>query len=216
VVVGDKKGRVGVAQGKGKDVLSSIKKAIRRAKKNLITVPSKGNTIPFRVRQKYGAAIVLLKPAPRGTGIVAGGAVREVVDAAGIQDVVGKILGSPNQSNNTYATFKALQTITAMCAAKGLTFTRTPQKEKPATPVPSRTFPNTQRAPAKFNSYSKPQKPTVKPPAPAITTPAAPAKAATNKPAAPAVAKTPGATQTAPTKPKAPIPVKKAAPKKTK
>jgi small subunit ribosomal protein S5 len=182
VVVGDKKGRVGVAQGKGKDVLSSIKKAIRRAKKNLITVPQKGSTIPFRIREKYGAAVVLLKPAPRGTGIVAGGAVREVVDAAGIQDVVGKILGSPNQSNNAYATFNALQTITRMCTVKGLDFKRIPAKEKPApsTPAPKSAPPKIQPKPHTPNtSITKAAKP-ASAAKPALQPKTAPAKTKSN------------------------------------
>ncbi|OGV92384.1 30S ribosomal protein S5, partial [Microgenomates group bacterium RIFCSPLOWO2_01_FULL_47_10] len=96
VVVGDKKGRVGVGLGKAPDVLSSIKKAVRKAKKRLVTIPLKGTTIPFKIVYKKGAAIVLLKPAPKGTGVIAGGAVRAVVEAAGIRDVVSKIMGSDN------------------------------------------------------------------------------------------------------------------------
>jgi small subunit ribosomal protein S5 len=111
MVVGDKKGRVGVALGKAPDVLSSIKKGIRKAKKHLIRVPLKKKSIPFAIQSKHGAAKVLLKPAPPGSGIIAGGAVRAVVEAAGVTDIVGKILGSDNQANNVYATFKALDEI---------------------------------------------------------------------------------------------------------
>jgi small subunit ribosomal protein S5 len=111
VVVGDKKGRVGVALGKAPDVLSSIKKAVRKAKKGLITVPMKKTTIPFVIESKHGAAKIILKPAPAGSGIIAGGAIRAVVEAAGVGDVVGKILGSNNKANNVYATFKALREI---------------------------------------------------------------------------------------------------------
>jgi len=109
VVVGDKKGKVGVGLGKALDVTTAVKKGINKAKKNLITVPLKGTTISHQVRIKRGAAEVLLKPAPPGTGIIAGGPVRVVVEAAGIKDVVGKILGSDNKASNVYATMKALE-----------------------------------------------------------------------------------------------------------
>ncbi len=108
MVVGNHKGKVGVALGKARDTLSAIRKAARRARKRLIEVPMRGTTLPFPIRVKRGAAEVLLKPAPPGTGIIAGGAVRAVVEAAGIHDVVAKILGSTNQASNVYATFKAL------------------------------------------------------------------------------------------------------------
>lgn len=120
VVVGDKKGRVGVALGKAPDVLSSIKKGIRKAKKRLITVPIHNHTIPFQIESKYGAAKVMLKPAPSGSGIIAGGAVRAVVEAAGITDIVGKILGSNNQANNVYATFKALDQVRRLAKIKNI------------------------------------------------------------------------------------------------
>lgn len=132
VVVGDRHGQVGVALGKGPDVLSSIKKGVRKAKKRFITVPRNQGTIPFRVDAKHGAARIMLKPAPQGTGIIAGGAVRDVVEAAGIQDIVGKIMGSNNQANNAYATIKALTQLSTLCQLKGLTFTpASPKVEKP-------------------------------------------------------------------------------------
>lgn len=109
VVVGDKKGRVGVGLGKAADVSSAVKKGMSYAKKHLITVPMVGTTIPHEVRIKVGAAKIILKPAPAGTGIRAGGAVRAVVEAAGIRDVVSKILGTDNKASNVYATFKALR-----------------------------------------------------------------------------------------------------------
>lgn len=118
VVVGDKKGRVGIAIGKAPDVLSSIQKAVRKAKKNLITVPMRKTTIPFSMESKHGAAKIILKPAPAGSGIIAGGAIRAVVEAAGIADIVGKSLGSNNQANNVYATFKALKEIERLVAIK--------------------------------------------------------------------------------------------------
>lgn len=108
VVAGDKKGRVGVGLGKAGDVGGAVRKGSNYAKKHLISVPMKGTTIPHEIRIEKGAAIVLLKPAPRGTGIRAGGAVRAVVEAAGIKDIVSKILGTDNKASNVYATFKAL------------------------------------------------------------------------------------------------------------
>jgi len=108
-VVGDKKGRVGVGLGGAPDVSSSVKKGVSYAKKHMITVPMKGTTIPFEMLVKLGAAKVLLKPAPPGTGVIAGGAVRAVVEAAGIRDIVSKILGTKNQASNVYATIEALR-----------------------------------------------------------------------------------------------------------
>ena len=110
VVVGDRKGRVGVGLGKAGDVQSAIRKATSYAKKHLITVPLKDNrTIPHTVYIKLGAAKVLMRPAPEGTGIIAGGAVRVVVEAAGIFDVVSKILGTSNQASNVYAALEGLK-----------------------------------------------------------------------------------------------------------
>ncbi|MBI1869417.1 30S ribosomal protein S5 [Candidatus Gottesmanbacteria bacterium] len=109
VVVGDKKGRVGVGLGKAPEVSSAIRKASTYARKHLITVPMHNNTIPHEIYIKHGAAKVLLKPAPPGTGVIAGGAVRAVVEAAGIRDIVSKILGTDNQASNVYATFEVLK-----------------------------------------------------------------------------------------------------------
>jgi small subunit ribosomal protein S5 len=110
-VVGDKKGRVGVGLGGAPDVSAAVRKAVSYAKKHLLTVPMKGTTIPHEVQIKLGAARVMLKPAPPGTGVIAGGAVRAVVDAAGVRDVVSKILGSKNQASNVYATMEALRSL---------------------------------------------------------------------------------------------------------
>lgn len=109
VVVGDKKGKVGVGLGKAGDVQSAVRKATTRAKKHLIDVQLKGRTIPHQILIKSGAAIVLLKPAKVGTGVKAGGAVRVVVEAAGIHDISAKILGTKNQASNVYATLEALK-----------------------------------------------------------------------------------------------------------
>lgn len=109
VVVGDKKGRVGVGLGKAKDVASAIRKAVNYAKKHLINVPIKNGTIESDIFLKLGAAKVLLKPAPEGSGVIAGGAVRVVVEAAGIRNISSKVLGTKNQASNVYATLEALK-----------------------------------------------------------------------------------------------------------
>ncbi len=111
VVVGDKKGKVGVGLSKAPDVRNAIRKAITSAKRRMIEVPLRNNTIPYSVKEKCSAARVLLKPAPAGSGIIAGGAMRVVLEAAGVRDAVGKILGTKNKISNVYATLKALETI---------------------------------------------------------------------------------------------------------
>lgn len=114
VVCGDKKGRVGVGLGQAPDVASGVRKAASYAKKHLITVPLNGTTIPHMVRLKLGAAEVLLKPAPKGSGVIAGGAVRAVVEAAGIRDISSKVLGTKNQASNVYACLEALKRLRAV------------------------------------------------------------------------------------------------------
>lgn len=118
VVVGNKKGEVGVGLGKAGDVSSAISKAVDYAKKHLIRVPLKGTTIPHDVRVKRGAAEVLLKPAPVGSGVIAGGAIRSVVEAAGIRDVSSKVLGTRNQASNVYACMEALKKLRSTKEAK--------------------------------------------------------------------------------------------------
>lgn len=108
VVVGDNNGRVGIGHGKAPDVSSAIRKASAYAKKHMIDVLMRGTTIPHDVDVKFGAARVLLKPAPKGTGVIAGGPVRAVLEAAGVKDVVSKIMGTTNQSSNVKAAFAAL------------------------------------------------------------------------------------------------------------
>lgn len=108
VVVGDKKGKVGVGLGKAPEVSDAIRKASNYARKHLIKVVMRKTTIPQEILFKRGAARILLKPAPLGTGVIAGGAVRAVVEAAGIRDIVSKILGTNNRASNVYATFEAL------------------------------------------------------------------------------------------------------------
>lgn len=109
VVVGDKKGKVGVGLGKSPDVSPAIRKAVAYAKKHLIEVPIVNGTIPHEVYIKKGAAKILLKPASLGTGVIAGGAVRAVVEAAGIKNIVSKVLGTKNQASNVYATLEVLK-----------------------------------------------------------------------------------------------------------
>jgi small subunit ribosomal protein S5 len=111
VVVGDKKGKVGVGLTKAPDVSSAIRKSIEFAKRRMIKVPMRGKTVPYSVEEKFSAAKVLLKPAPAGSGIIAGGPMRVVLEAAGIRDAVGKILGTKNKASNVYATLKALESI---------------------------------------------------------------------------------------------------------
>jgi len=118
VVVGDKKGHVGVGLAKATSVSAAIQKAVTAAKKRMVSVPLKGRTIPFEVSTKFSAAKILLKPAPPGSGIIAGGALRVVLDLAGIQDASGKILGSNNKTANVYATLKALKTLSQLVNLK--------------------------------------------------------------------------------------------------
>jgi small subunit ribosomal protein S5 len=108
VVIGDGKGRVGVGIGKGSEVITSIAKAVSRAKSQMITVPLVNGTIPHEIQVRFSGAHVMMKPASAGTGVIAGGAVRNVVEVAGIHDLLTKSLGSSNKVNNAYATIVAL------------------------------------------------------------------------------------------------------------
>ncbi|MCR5231870.1 MAG: 30S ribosomal protein S5 [Acholeplasmatales bacterium] len=124
VVIGDKKGNVGFGTGKANEVPDAIKKAVENAKKNMITVSTVKTTIPHEVTGVYGAGRVFLAPAAEGTGVIAGGPVRAVVELAGISDILSKSLGSSTPINVVRATIeglKSLETVEEIAARRGLT-----------------------------------------------------------------------------------------------
>ena len=124
VVIGDKKGRVGFGTGKANEVPDAIKKAIEDAKKNLITIPIVGTTIPHTATGNFGAGSVLIRPATEGTGVIAGGPIRAVLELAGINDILTKCLGSRTPINMVRATVAALQslkTVEDVAKLRGLT-----------------------------------------------------------------------------------------------
>jgi small subunit ribosomal protein S5 len=111
VVVGDRKNRVGVGSGKGADVTAAVTKATEVAKKHFITVPVHNGTIPHEAQAKVSGALIRIKPASPGTGLIAGGTVRTVLEVAGVSNVLSKSLGSSNKTNAAYATIKVLQSL---------------------------------------------------------------------------------------------------------
>jgi len=111
VVVGDGNGRVGFASGKAKEVPLAIKKALERAQRDMVRIPMKGTTIPHVVIGNYGSGRVLLKPASEGTGVIAGGAVRAILEVAGVKDILTKCLGTRNPHNVVRATFNGLTSL---------------------------------------------------------------------------------------------------------
>lgn len=108
VVVGDRNGKVGIAQGKSREVSAAIAKATSRAQKNLMEIPLRGATIPYDVAGKHGSSSVLIRPAYKGTGVIAGGAVRSIMEALGVKDVLAKSMGASNRMNVVKATLNAL------------------------------------------------------------------------------------------------------------
>ena len=111
VIVGDHRGQVGVGLGKAPDVRAAVNKGTRLAKRDMVNLPLVNGTIPHRIEYKFRSGRVLLKPAPSGTGVIAGGSIRAVVEAAGVTNIVGKILGNNNKMTNVYATIGALREI---------------------------------------------------------------------------------------------------------
>jgi small subunit ribosomal protein S5 len=131
VVVGDKKGKVGIGSAKGADVTAAVNKATEVAKKNFINASLYKGTLPHEIEAKVSGAHIFLKPASAGTGLIAGGVVRSILEVAGVSNVLSKSLGSTNKTNTAYATIKALQALVP--ASKWVT--AKPKKTSPAKPA---------------------------------------------------------------------------------
>lgn len=132
VVIGNKKGKVGVGIGKSTEVAGAISKAVAQAKKNLIVVPMAGQTIPHRIAVKFKSARILLMPAIPGTGLKAGGSVRKVIELSGIKDIMGKCIGSPNRLNNSQAAIEALKLLKPIPWLKNASVEAVKSKEEAA------------------------------------------------------------------------------------
>ncbi|MBI2356296.1 MAG: 30S ribosomal protein S5 [Candidatus Doudnabacteria bacterium] len=124
VVIGDRKGKVGIGLRKGADVSEAVNKAVTAAKKSMISVNIIKDTIPHEIKLKYKSSVVFLKPAQPGTGIIAGGAIRQVLDLVGVKNVLSKMIGSSNKINNVMATYLALSKMRASESAS----VRSPEK----------------------------------------------------------------------------------------
>ena len=130
LVIGDRRGRVGYGVAKGGDVSMAIEKAFRQAKKNIIRIPMKDETLPHAVRAKFAAADVLIQPAPQGTGLKSGGPTRVILELGGVPNASTKVLGAKNKINNAKATFKALSALKLPVAAIVQTETKAPEVGK--------------------------------------------------------------------------------------
>jgi small subunit ribosomal protein S5 len=134
VVVGDKNGMVGVGTGKANEIVDAIRKAKEKAAKNMFRVPIIKGTIPHEINARFGASKILLKPASPGTGIIAGGTARAILEAAGIENILAKSLGSNTPANVVKATvngLKELRTISDVCKLRGKTFAEITGQEEP-------------------------------------------------------------------------------------
>ncbi|MBR2374377.1 MAG: 30S ribosomal protein S5 [Lentisphaeria bacterium] len=132
VVVGNRKGRVGYGYGKANEVSDAIRKGSEAAHKNLVTIPMNGDTIPHEIEAKFGGARVLLRPASSGTGLIAGGAMRAILELAGVKDVLAKSLGAANSINVAKATFAAIAALTTREEAYAKRGLAVPEKKVPA------------------------------------------------------------------------------------
>ncbi len=131
VAIGNRKGKVGVGVGKSNEVVGAIKKAVTKAKKELFEVPIYEDTIPHRIQYKFKASKVLLIPAGPGTGIIAGGATRRIIELSGIKNILSKTIGSPNKLNNSKATIEALRSLRKRKSKKLAPKAEEPKEETP-------------------------------------------------------------------------------------